>query len=77
MVRKTCLKLLIPNIYSLNNPVHLAILLILVQTINKNFTHPYAATESHIYRILPEALPPRVMLHVFGFRLELFPAQLL
>ena len=29
------------NIYSLNNPVHLAILLILVQTINKNFTHPY------------------------------------
>jgi hypothetical protein len=28
------------NIYSLNNPVHLAILLILVQTINKNFTHP-------------------------------------
>ena len=28
------------NIYSLNNPVYLAILLIVVQTINKNFTYP-------------------------------------
>ena len=29
------------NIYSLNNPINLAILLILVQIINKNFIPPY------------------------------------
>ena len=40
------------NIQSLNNPVHLAILLILlVQTINKNFTHPFPSVNPPTYCI--------------------------
>ena len=39
------------NIQGLNNPVHLAILLILVQTINKNFTHPFPSVNPPTYCI--------------------------
>ena len=40
------------NIQSLNNPVHLAILVILlVQTINKNFTHPFLSVNPPTYCI--------------------------
>ena len=39
------------NIQSLNNPVHLAILVILVQTINKNFTHPFPSVNPPTYCI--------------------------
>ena len=33
------------NIQGLNNPVHLAILVILVQTINKNFNTPFSVCQ--------------------------------
>ena len=45
------------NIYSLNNPVHLAILLILVQTINKNFTQPPSNSDWSAHVGFRSALP--------------------